>query len=92
MDEPTSGLDAINALRVVSTMRQLCRKGNPLVFNSSFPLSGHTIITTIHQPRSDIFRMFDYLLLLVDGKTAFYGHAQYAVQYFSRFSIELFNH
>lgn len=33
MDEPTSGLDAINALRVVSTMRQLCRKGWYIFWN-----------------------------------------------------------
>lgn len=71
MDEPTTGLDALNSMRVLSAMRELCR-------------GGHTIITTIHQPRSDIFKMFDYLLLLDAGKCVYYGPAQDAANYFSR--------
>uniref|UniRef100_A0A6B2L0Z9 ABC transporter domain-containing protein n=1 Tax=Arcella intermedia TaxID=1963864 RepID=A0A6B2L0Z9_9EUKA len=72
LDEPTTGLDAQNALRVVNTLRTLCHK------------YGHTIITTIHQPRSNIFKMFDQLLILWEGKTVYCGPASQTVPYFSR--------
>lgn len=32
---------------------------------------GKTIITSIHQPSSQIFQSFDQLILLADGKTIF---------------------
>jgi ABC-type multidrug transport system ATPase subunit len=32
---------------------------------------GKTIITSIHQPSSQIFQSFDKLILLADGKTIF---------------------
>lgn len=54
MDEPTSGLDSTNALKVMLTIKNLCK-------------NGHTVICTVHQPRSNIFQMFDYLLLLNEG-------------------------
>merc|ERR1712232_94430 len=47
LDEPTSGLDAKNALRLCEKLARLAHKYN------------YTIITTIHQPRSQIFEQFD---------------------------------
>jgi len=36
--------------------------------------SGRTLIVSVHQPRSDIWQMFDNVLLLVKGgKSAFSG-------------------
>ena len=72
MDEPTSGLDATNALRVMSAIRHLCQQG-------------HTVICTIHQPRSNIYSMFDYLLLVSAGKSVFFGKARDALGYFAKF-------
>jgi ABC-type multidrug transport system ATPase subunit len=46
LDEPTSGLDATTAHNIMQTLVKLARKNR-------------TIICTIHQPRSDIFAMFD---------------------------------
>jgi ATP-binding cassette subfamily G (WHITE) protein 2 len=43
---------------------------------------GRTVICTIHQPRSNIFSLFDQLLLLVDGYAAYTGPAKSAVDYF----------
>jgi ABC-type multidrug transport system ATPase subunit/ABC-type multidrug transport system permease subunit len=70
LDEPTSGLDAFQAMNVMESLWTLAS-------------NGRTIITTIHQPRSSIFKMFDILLLLSEGKTMFYGPARDAVDYFN---------
>lgn len=35
--------------------------------------SGRTIICTIHQPSSEVFILFDRILLLTDGRLAFMG-------------------
>jgi len=70
LDEPTSGLDSFNALNVMHTLRHLAERGR-------------TIVTTIHQPRSNIFSLFDKLLLLSGGKIMYFGNAADAVDYFS---------
>ncbi|KAI8335799.1 hypothetical protein BC941DRAFT_429414 [Chlamydoabsidia padenii] len=70
LDEPTSGLDAYNASMVMSCLKRLCRHGN------------RTIIVTIHQPRSNIFKLFDSLLLLATGKLVYFGPANTTSQYF----------
>ena len=43
-----------------------------------------TVIATIHQPSSDIFRLFHRLLLLVDGRVAYQGPAAAVADYFAR--------
>ena len=69
LDEPTSGLDAFQAMNVMESLWTLTS-------------NGRTIITTIHQPRSSIFKMFDLLLLLSEGKTMYYGRAKAAIDFF----------
>ena len=69
LDEPTSGLDAFQAMNVMESLWMLST-------------SGRTIITTIHQPRSSIYKMFDLLLLLSEGRTMYYGPAKEAVGFF----------
>eukprot|EP01080_Neovahlkampfia_damariscottae_P012084 gene12084-5577_t len=70
LDEPTSGLDSKTALSIIETINRLARLN-------------HTIICTIHQPRSDIFAIFDKLLLLSSGQVAYFGDAKKAVPYFA---------
>lgn len=41
-----------------------------------------TVITTIHQPNSDIFEGFDRLMLLARGKIIYFNKASLAVDYF----------
>jgi ABC-type multidrug transport system ATPase subunit len=60
LDEPTTGLDATSAFHLVKTLKHLAN-------------TGRTIITTIHQPRSDIFFLFDRLTLLSRGNVAYTG-------------------
>ncbi|KAL3952046.1 hypothetical protein ACCO45_013763 [Purpureocillium lilacinum] len=54
LDEPTTGLDATSAFQLVRTLKALARKGR-------------TVITTIHQPRSEIWDLFDNLIVLSRG-------------------------
>lgn len=49
--------------------------------------AGRTVITTIHQPSSRMFHMFDKLLLISEGHPAYYGKAREAMEYFSSLRI-----
>ena len=37
--------------------------------------SGRSVMATAHQPRSSIYRMFDLLLQVSEGRTIFFGPA-----------------
>lgn len=69
LDEPTSGLDSTTAQRIVATLRALAR-------------GGRTVITTIHQPSSRLYRMFDKVLVLSEGCPIYSGHADRVMEYF----------
>lgn len=45
--------------------------------------TGRTIITTIHQPSSRMFHMFDKLLLISEGYPIYHGKARESMQYFA---------
>ncbi|GAU97166.1 hypothetical protein RvY_08512-2 [Ramazzottius varieornatus] len=59
-DEPTSGLDAFMAQNVITVLREMAAKGK-------------TVVVTIHQPSSEVFAMFDRLLLMSEGRVAYLG-------------------
>jgi len=69
LDEPTSGLDSYSSLVLLECLRDLAQEG-------------HTIICTIHQPSSEIFALFDKLLLLAKGKLVYHGEAAKSIEYF----------
>ncbi|XP_048586783.1 protein white isoform X3 [Nematostella vectensis] len=69
-DEPTSGLDSFMAQSVVATLQKLAAQGR-------------TIICTIHQPSSEVYNMFSSLLLIAEGRTAYFGATRDAIQHFS---------
>jgi ABC-type multidrug transport system ATPase subunit len=56
LDEITSGLDSSNALAVMKLVKEICTERQSIAFVS------------IHQPRSDIFQLFDRILLLSHGQ------------------------
>lgn len=70
-DEPTSGLDTFMAKNIVHTLKTMAARGR-------------VILCTIHQPSSDIFAMFNQMLLLAEGRTAFMGSQQQAMEFFSK--------
>ena len=71
LDEPTSGLDSMSARMIVETLVRLAR-------------NGRTVLTTIHQPSSQVFQLFDRLLLLVRGEQVFFGPVTQALDFFAR--------
>ncbi|CAG2121348.1 unnamed protein product, partial [Medioppia subpectinata] len=44
---------------------------------------GRTIVCTIHQPSSQVFALFDHILLMADGRVAFMGTTETAKHFFS---------
>ena len=54
LDEPTLGLDSFTANKLMKTLLGIAHKNR-------------TVICTVHQPRSDIFQLFDSVLLLSKG-------------------------
>lgn len=76
LDEPTTGLDSFTATSVMETLGDLARK------------DGRTVISTIHQPNSDIFEMFDRLMLLARGKIIYFNEARLAVDYFASIGFQ----
>ena len=71
-DEPTSGIDSYRAQSVVSHMVRMARNGK-------------TIICTIHQPSSEVFAMFDRIMVMANGQVAFSGSRDDALTFFSKF-------
>ncbi|KHO02113.1 ABC-2 type transporter [Metarhizium album ARSEF 1941] len=71
LDEPTTGLDAMSAFQLVRTLKALARKGR-------------TVITTIHQPRSEIWNLFDNLVVLSRGGPAYAGPIADCLPWFGR--------
>jgi energy-coupling factor transporter ATP-binding protein EcfA2 len=70
LDEPTTGLDSFTATSVMETLKELSKQGR-------------TIIQTIHQPNSDIFEMFDRLMLMAKGRIIYFNEARLAVDHFA---------
>ncbi|HET6542625.1 MAG TPA: ATP-binding cassette domain-containing protein, partial [Chryseolinea sp.] len=77
-DEPTSGLSSRDSENIIDLLKELSLKGK-LVF------------AVIHQPSSDIFKMFDKLLILdTGGYQIYYGNPVDSIVYFKK-SINLIN-
>jgi len=71
LDEPTSGLDSYNAFSLLQSLTNLAKNKN------------RNIITTIHQPRSNIYSLFDHVLLITQGQIVYNGPASDAITHFA---------
>lgn len=72
LDEPTSGLDSTTAHLVIQCLKELSIKDRV------------TVVSSIHQPSSQIFHVFDRLCFLHDGQPVYFGESkQAALDFFS---------
>ena len=75
VDEPTSGLSSRDSENVIDLLKELSYKGK-------------LIFVVIHQPSSDIYKMFDKIILLdTGGYQIFYGNPVQAISYFKEMTM-----
>ncbi|HZY78997.1 MAG TPA: ATP-binding cassette domain-containing protein, partial [Cyclobacteriaceae bacterium] len=76
LDEPTSGLSSRDSENVIDLLKELSLKGK-LVF------------VVIHQPSSDIYKIFDKMIIMdTGGYPAYYGSPVEAVKYFKKATLQ----
>jgi ABC transport system ATP-binding/permease protein len=77
LDEPTSGLSSRDSENLMDLLRDLTLKGK-------------LIFTVIHQPSSEVFKMFDKIIILDQGGCmAYYGNPVDAVIYFKTLDAQI---
>lgn len=77
VDEPTSGLSSRDSENVMDLLRELT-------------LRGKLIFVVIHQPSSDIFKMFDNMIILDQGgRMVYYGNPIESVVYFKTLDAQI---
>jgi ABC-type multidrug transport system ATPase subunit len=70
VDEPTSGLSSSDSEKVMYLLKRQCLKGK-------------LVIANIHQPSSDIYKLFDRMIVMdKGGRVVFFGNPMEAVTYF----------
>ncbi|KAJ6092503.1 hypothetical protein N7486_007792 [Penicillium sp. IBT 16267x] len=70
-DEPTTGLDATSAFQIIRTLKRLAQ-------------DGRTILISIHSPRSEIWSLFDHVILLARGSALYSGPASESLAHFEQ--------
>jgi len=77
VDEPTSGLSSRDSENVMDLLRELALKGK-------------LIFVVIHQPSSEIYKMFDHMMILdTGGYMVYYGNPVEGVMYFKRLDAQI---
>lgn len=75
LDEPTTGLDSMTANQIVVLLAELARRDR-------------IVIVTIHQPRSELFRVFTKIAIMSRGELVFCGQPEEMVNFFSQCGYE----
>jgi ABC-type multidrug transport system ATPase subunit/ABC-type multidrug transport system permease subunit len=68
-DEPTTGLDATSAFQIIRTLKRLA-------------MDGRTVVVSIHAPRSEIWSLFDNVVLLARGSALYSGSVEGSLAHF----------
>jgi len=77
LDEPTSGLSSRDSENLMDLLRDLT-------------LRGKLVFTVIHQPSSEIFKMFDKVIILDQGgRMAYFGNPVDSVIYFKTLDTQI---
>lgn len=77
LDEPTSGLSSRDSETLMDLLRDLTLKGK-------------LIFTVIHQPSSEVFKMFDKIIILDQGGCmAYYGNPVDSIIYFKTLDAQI---
>lgn len=77
VDEPTSGLSSRDSENVMNLLRELALKGK-------------LIFVVIHQPSSDIYKMFDKMFILdTGGYPVYYGNPGESLIYFKQLDAQI---
>lgn len=77
VDEPTSGLSSRDSENVMDLLRELA-------------LRGKLVFVVIHQPSSEIYKMFDRIIFLdIGGYMIYHGNPVEAVMYFKRMDEQI---
>lgn len=69
LDEPTTGLDEVTAAQCVKLLRDMAHQNQ------------RTVVCTIHQPSSAMFKLFDEIYVLAKGRCVFQGSPDALVDY-----------
>uniref|UniRef100_A0A3Q2FV43 ATP-binding cassette sub-family G member 5 n=1 Tax=Cyprinodon variegatus TaxID=28743 RepID=A0A3Q2FV43_CYPVA len=75
LDEPTTGLDSMTANQIVVLLAELAKRNR-------------IVIVTIHQPRSELFRVFSRIAIMSRGELVFCGQPEEMVDFFSQCGYE----
>nr|XP_055026795.1 ATP-binding cassette sub-family G member 5 [Misgurnus anguillicaudatus] len=75
LDEPTTGLDSMTANQIVVLLAELAKRDR-------------IVIVTIHQPRSELFRIFNRIAIMSKGELVFCGQPEEMVDFFSSCGYE----
>lgn len=80
LQEPTSGLDSHSAISLMKVLKRYAQ------------LEQKTIVISVHQPSSQMFHMFDKLLLLHQGRTAYFGDVHNIYRHFEDIGVTIKPH
>jgi ABC-type multidrug transport system ATPase subunit/ABC-type multidrug transport system permease subunit len=70
LDEPTTGLDSYTAFNLVQLLKNLAK-------------NGRCVLSTIHQPASETFALFDDVIFIAKGAIVYHGPVSGVTAYFS---------
>merc|ERR1712238_303639 len=77
LDEPTSGLDSVTSFVVLKALKEMAQ-------------TGVNVIVVLHQPKKEIFELFDQVVLLANGGlTAFIGSPIEMISYFENLGFPM---